>query len=507
MTDPSRFIDRRALLGATTGLGLVGPVADAVGATPAALPVANTTPPEEVTQLLSRYLVGASYRDLPPEVRRQGVRTLFNWVGCAVGGSRHEAVDRALAALGPFSGAPQATVLGRSERFDCLTTALLNGIASHVFDYDDTHLKTIIHPAGPVVSAILALSQRFTISGDAFLNALVLGVETECRIGNSVYPEHYEMGWHITGATGAFGAAAACGKLLDLDEHQMAWALGIAASQPVGLKVQFGSMTKSFHPGRAAHNGMTAALLAQQGFTADPTAIEGKDGWGQALSTRHNWAEVTLGLGTRYEAALNTYKPFACGIVSHPAIDAAIQLRNEHHLQSPEVEAVTLHCNPLVPSLTGKTDPMTGLEGKFSIYHCVAVGLIFGAAGERQFSDAVVRDPEVAALRRKIVLRIDPMVSADKCDLTLRLKDGQVLTRHIEHAVGSLEAPMTDQMLEAKFADLAKGVLPDAQARRLMDLCWGIEKLDRAGDLALAAADCTSAGVPLTPRRGQSDHG
>src|SRR5207245_2566714 len=151
---------------------------------------------------------------------------------------------------------------------DVMHAALMNGISSHVFDYDDTHLRTIIHPAGPVASALLALSEYQPISGRDFVNALVLGVETECRIGNAVYPAHYDIGWHITGTVGPFGAAAAVGKILGLNEQQMVWALGLAAVQPVGLKEMFGSMTKSFHPGRAAQNGLTAAFLASKNYTS-----------------------------------------------------------------------------------------------------------------------------------------------------------------------------------------------------------------------------------------------
>ena len=480
---PTLFGRRAVLGGAAAAAAAVNAPAPAMS-----VPDAPLQPPPAVTRILARYIVEARFADLPETVRKQGTRTLLNWVGCAVGGSRHEMIDKAIAALAPFAGKAEANVLGRAERFDIVTAALLNGAASHIFDFDDTHLKTIIHPAGPVAAAILALAQHRKVNGPDFLNALVLGVETECRIGNAVYPEHYSMGWHITGSTGPFGAAVACGKLLGLDEQQMTHALGIAASQPVGLKIQFGSMTKSLHPGRAAQNGMYAALLAQQGFTANVAAIEGKDGWGQALSTSQDWAQITDGLGMRYEAALNTYKPFACGIVSHPAIDAAIQLRNEFHLTGDEIEAVELHCNPLVPSLMGKTDPMVGLEGKFSIYHCVAMGLMQGAAGERQFSDAIVREPRVIALRKRITLRVDPTVPPDKCDLTLTLKDGRRLARHIEHAIGSLEAPMTDTMLEAKFRDLAHGILADAGTQRLIDLCWHVETLDDAGRIALAGS-------------------
>jgi len=467
--------DRRAVLAA----GVAAPVSGAAAQ-------AQASPPP-VTRILAHYIVNARIADMPTNVRREGCRTLLNYVGVAVGGSRHETVDHAIAALAPFSGKAEASLLGRRERFDILNAALINGISSHIFDYDDTHLKTIIHPAGPVVSAALALAQHKHVTGEDFLLAMLLGIEAECRIGNAVYPSHYDMGWHITGSCGVFGSAAACGKLLGLSEQQMVWALGIAASQPVGLKVQFGSMTKSFHPGRAAQNGLTAALLAAQNYTSDDAALEGKDGWAQALSRAVNWREVTDGLGTRFEAALNTYKPFACGIVAHPAIDAAIQLRNAYKLSASDITAIELRANPLVLSLTGKTEPTTGLEGKFSIYHCIAVGLIYGAAGERQFQDAVVRDPTVVALRRKVIVHPDPLVGTAQCDLVVRLKDGRTLSRHIEHAVGSLEKPMSDTELEAKFLDLADGILPPAQARALIVKCRAIEQEPDAGSLALAA--------------------
>ena len=168
-------------------------------------------------------------------VRKEARRTLLNWVGCAVGGSRHETVDIAIAALAPFSGPAQASVLGRRERLDILHAALMNGISSHVFDFDDTHLKTVIHPAGPVVSAILALAEHRPMSGRDFLTAMVVGIEAECRIGNAVYPAHYDRGWHITGTAGVFGAAAACGTLPGPDraaDGLGAWSRRDAAGRP-----------------------------------------------------------------------------------------------------------------------------------------------------------------------------------------------------------------------------------------------------------------------------------
>ena len=440
-----------------------------------------------VTRTLARYIVNGRYEDLPANVRKEGTRTLLNWVGVAVGGAHHETVDRAVAALGPFSGPSQASVLGRKERFDIMNTAFINGVSSHIFDFDDTHLKTVIHPAGPVVSAILALSEYRPVSGREFLNALVLGVETECRIGNAVYPNHYDIGWHITGTAGVFGAAAAAGKLLGLTEQQMVWALGLAASQPVGLRESFGSMNKSFNPGRAANNGLFAALLAAKDYTSSEGMIEAKRGWANTISTKQDYREITEGLGQRYEAALNTYKPFACGFVIHPAIDAAIQLRNEYQLTPEMVDRIELRVHPLVIELTGKKTPQIGLEGKFSVYHSVAAAMIDGAAGEKQYSDRAVRDARTIALRDKVNATVDPAIKAEQVDMTVKLKDGRTLHKFIAHAIGSVEVPMSDKQLEAKFSDLAEGVLPAAQVRALMDACWKVEQLPDAAAIARAA--------------------
>ncbi len=442
---------------------------------------------QNVTHTLARYLVNARFEDLPANVKKEGTRTLLNWVGVAVGGSGHETIECAIAALAPFSGPPQAGLLGRRERFDILNATFVNGVSSHIFDYDDTHLKTIIHPAGPVVSAILALSEYHPVSGKDFLNALVLGIETSCRIGNAVYPEHYDVGWHITGTAGVFGAAAATGKILNLTEQQMVWALGLAASQPVGLRESFGSMNKSFNPGRAGTNGLFAALLASSNYTSSDSMIEARRGWAHTISTKQDFSEITEGLGLRYETTLNTYKPFACGIVIHPAIDAAIQLRNQYHLTADQIERIDLRVNPLVLELTGKKTPQAGLEGKFSVYHAIAIAIIDGAAGEKQFSNRAVLDQKTIALRNRVIVTVDSAIRPEQVDMTMTLKDGRKLHKFIQHAIGSVEVPMTDQQLEAKFTDLADGILPRAQSQRLMEACWQVTQLSNASTIAREA--------------------
>jgi len=483
--------DRRDFLGTLSlaGLaGLAGSDTTTNASEAAGQDAAHTDVGKDVTRTIANYVVSGRYEDLPAGVRKEARRTLLNWMGCALGGSRHETLDAALAALAPFSGPPQATVLGRRERMDILHASLMNGISSHVFDFDDTHLKTVIHPAGPVVSALLALSEYRPMSGQAFLNAMVLGIEVECRIGNAVYPAHYDRGWHITGTAGVFGAAAASGRILGLSEQQMVWALGLAATQPVGLREMFGSMTKSFHPGRAAQNGLTAALLASRNFTSADTGIEGKSGWANVLSTTRAYAEITGNLGKTYEVLLNTYKPFACGIVIHPTIDACIQLRNAHQLTANQIERVDLRVHPLVLELTGKRTPQTGLESKFSVYFAAALAIVQGSAGMRDFSDQNARSPVIAGVRDRVTATVDPSIKEDQVRATITLTDGRKLETFIEHAVGSLERPMSDTDLEAKFMGLVDGVLAAPRARVLMDRCWKIDSLPDAAELARAAA-------------------
>ena len=447
----------------------------------------------EVTRTLARYVVNARYADVPAAVRKEAVRSVLNWLGCAVGACRHEAVDCALEALSPFAGKAEASVLGRTEKTDILLAALLNGISSHVFDFDDTHLPTIIHPAGPVASAIFPLAEHMPVTGTELLHAFILGVEAECRIGNSVYPEHYDVGWHITGTTGVFGAAAAAGKLLKLDEQQMVWALGIAGTQSSGFREMFGTHCKSFHPGRAAQNGLSAALLAKANFTSSNQVIEAKRGFANVMSTRHDYARITEGLGKTFEVSLNSYKPFACGIVIHPAIDGCVQLKKQHHLTGDEVAKVELTVAPLVLELTGKKTPQVGLEGKFSVYHSCAVALLFGAAGEKQYSDAMVKDPKVVGLRDKVEAKIGK-IRDDEVHVRLTLKDGRVLEKYIEHAIGSKEVPMTDQQLDEKFHVLADDVLGHDHAARLLAMAWDIEKLADAADISRACAPTAHTG-------------
>ena len=435
----------------------------------------HNAPP--VTQILAQFVASHPSRGWSDAVDHEAHRTFMNWLGCAVGAAHHEAADAALAAVNLLQPAPQASVLGRSEKVDMASAALLNGITSHTFDFDDTHLKTIIHPAGPVASAVLALAEHIGSTGREMIDALVLGIDVSCRVGNALYPDHYDRGWHITGSTGTLGAAAACARLLKLDAQKTAMALGIAASQPIGMREQFGTMTKPFHPGAAARAGLMSALLASQRYTASPRALEAPRGMMQTVSTKNDWSEITHELGQRFEISFNSYKPFACGIVIHPSIDACAQLR-ERFIQEgvtlEQIERVELKVHSLVLELTGKKEPQDGLQAKFSVYHGCAAGLTYGHAAEEEFSDAIVNRPDMVALRRKVVATVDDSIDEASADVTAVLHDGRRLHVFVAHAIGSLQNPMSDTQLEMKFQGMSDAVLGAGRTSELINACWAL---------------------------------
>jgi 2-methylcitrate dehydratase PrpD len=444
--------------------------------------------PVEITRGLADYVVNSHFEDIPADVRREAVRSLINFVGCAVAGSRHETVEAALAALKDLAAKGDAVVLGRSERLDPMNATLVNGISSAVLDFDATQFKrTNIHPSGPVLPPLLAFMSSQPVSGAAFLHAYILAVEVACRLANGVFGEE-NPGWHVTGATGGIGAAAGVGRLLGLDAEKMTAAFGIAATQAGGLREMYGTMCKSFTPGRTAQNGYLAALLAARGFDSAERAIEGDKGLALVMTGRPAERDILQGLGQNFEILHNIYKPFACAIVSHAAIDGALQLRKSHAFTINSIAGVHLLVSPPTLALAGKRDPRTGLESKFSVYQGVALALLYGDADPRRFQDSYARDPALAALRARITAETRAGLAKDQAEVTITLGDGREMKTRIEHAVGSLVNPMSDADLDDKFRGLCEEALPKPKIERLLELCRGCETLADASAIAVAAA-------------------
>jgi 2-methylcitrate dehydratase PrpD len=404
-------------------------------------------------------------------------RTLLNVLGTAIGASNHPGT---VALTGP-AGRPGAIVVpGRREPLGILDAAAAIGFAAHVEDFDDTDLVTVLHPGAPVLGACLAAGQHVACSGRELLDAFAIGCEAQMRLARSISPSHYDLGWHITGTCGVVGAAVGAGLLLRLDGRRLRDAIGFAVAQTLGHREAFGTMLKAYHPGKAASNGLLAAWLAHRGLAGPDDPLGGPGGFAAVLSQSFDPGMLTRGLGEEWVLESNSFKPYPCGIVCHPAIDAGIALHGKVK-SADAIAGVTVGCHPLVLELTGNPDPKDGLEAKFSTVHGVAAGLADGQAGLAQYTDSAVRSESLAALRGKISLVIDSALDRDQATATLITRDGHVLTQRVTHARGSLRRPLTDDELLAKVTALVQPVLP-GRAPRIASAVH-----DLAGSRTLAA--------------------
>src|SRR5262245_38525140 len=298
------------------------------------------SPGLNVTKDFGDFLARFRFDDLSERAIHEARRGVLDWIGCALAGSGHPTIDKLLAVFAPISGKPQATVLGRKLKLGPMEAALANGQMGHMLDYDDTHMGgVVLHTSGPILAALLPLIERGGVGGREFICAYAAGFEAGVRVGQSA-PGHHAGGWHLTGTLGSIAAGAAAARLLGLDAQRTTWALGIAATQAGGMQQNRGTMCKSFHAGKAASNGLLAGLLAQQGFDSTEEMIEGRRGFCRIYSDKAAPEVVLDQLGTRWEIARNGHKPYACGVVLHPALDAMIALRGSAVGQHEEVARV-----------------------------------------------------------------------------------------------------------------------------------------------------------------------
>lgn len=445
------------------------------------------------TRELADFVVRTRYADLSADLVHHARRSTIDCLGVSLGAAEHPSLSILLDTIGTLGGHPQATVWATDRRSSVAHAALVNGHLAHVLDYDDSYMPevTILHGNAPLVPAALAVGEWLGASGEGYVLAFALGFEIEARMALSAGQAHYGHGWHVTSTVGALGAAAAVGKLLTLDEQQMTYALGIAGTQAGGLSEVLGSMTKGFHPGRAAMNGVLAALLAQRGFTSAEDILTGRHGFHNVFPSDRNLEALADGLGQRWELRRAAFKAFACGIVVQPMIDGLIRLRDEHGVSADEVDSIEARVNPTVLLPTGKTDPKTGLEGKFSVYHTAAVAVIDGAAGPAQYTDERVLDPKVVDLRKRVRVVPDDGLRKDEAHVTLHLNDGRELTHYVPHGIGTAENPLTDAQLARKFHSLVEPIMGQARTDDLLATLDRLERLSSVGELAEQLARST----------------
>ena len=435
-----------------------------------------------LTKTLCGHLATARFSDLSPAAQRQAQRGVLDWVGCALAGSRHKTVDTLLAVLQEAGGRQQATVLGRSLKLGRLDAPLANGQMGHVLDFDDTHMGgVVLHASSPILPALFSLAERTVVSGADLMLAYAVGFEAGIRSGLTA-PGHHKGGWHLTGTLGTIAAAVAGGKLIGLDAQKLTYTMGIAATQAAGMQQNRGTMCKSFHAGKAAQNGVLAALLAERGFDSTQEIIDGRKGFCRVYSDTAAPERLIAGLGESWLIEANGHKPYACGVVLHPLIDAVIAIRSRERIDPEAVSEINLRVHPYVLSITDVAEPSTGLQSKFSAVHSAAVALIDGEAGIAQYSDAKAADPIVAALRRKTKAIADATLGSDEAYATITAGDKRHEI-HIPHAAGTAANPMSDGAIEAKFLANATPIIGDNRAQSVVEFVWALERRADVRDL------------------------
>jgi 2-methylcitrate dehydratase PrpD len=452
--------------------------------------------PEQITTRLADFAVNTNAAQWPDAVHREALRSFFNVAGCTIGGARHPMVEIADRTLGVFAGPQQATLLGRGRRADILHASLINGLASSIYSFDDTHETAVVHPAGPIAAAVLALAEYRPVSGEDLLTAFALGVEMTCRLclGTTVPPADGSFAWSGTGITMSFGAAVAVGRLLRLDTQKMRVAMGLALSEAAGFRAMHGTAAVSFMPAHGGQMGLRAALLADAGFTAGLSGLEGKSGYLSVFCTTPDLDALAGGLGERFEVLRNTYKAYPCGIVIQPIIDACLKLR-EDHLSDPggpdpdKIASVAIQASPGAMALCNNRNPKDEMQAHVSLHHWTAVALIRGTARIKDMeTETAVKDPALMAFQSKVEAILNPALAADQTEVTITMTDGARHVCRIEHGIGSKLNPMSNADLERKFFGLAEPVVGSAHTRELIEKTWNVAKLADAGELARAAA-------------------
>ncbi len=442
---------------------------------------------DPVVNCMAQFAMQACWQSLPDDVRREAARAWLNWVACTVGGSRMPSVDAAVKGL-LLMGSGNVPVLGRVERLSLPDAALIGSLSASAHTFDDTHLSTITHPTGPVAGALLACAYQLgelgqLVSGEALLTALAVGIELECRVSCAIAQGGANQGWYMTGLSGGIGAAAAVGRLLELNAQQMAYAIGLAAMQASGTRATHGSMAITFVPGIAARDGIVAAYMAAADFSCSAIAIDGRNGLLQVLTAGHDASQIRTELGTRYEMLNNTYKPYPCGIVIHPAIDACLHLVHAQHLNHLDIERIELRVHPDALNLCWRKLPENVLDAQVSLYHWVAACMVFGRAGVPEGELAAVMHTEVRALQERTQAAPDSTMGSNQACVIVFLRNGETLEHKTQDVTGSMTNPMSDAQLSEKFLSLTSPVLGARRAQVLLGKCLNMHAVHGAAEL------------------------
>jgi 2-methylcitrate dehydratase PrpD len=446
------------------------------------------------TQALANFASTCSYEIIPPETREKQKELLLDLLGCALGAVKTPEGLSALQAVSELeNGEGPAALWGTSRRASAAGAALMNGILAHTLESDDTHAEGCIHPGAPIIPAAVAVGEAVKASGKDLLAAIVIGYEVGIRIAIGVGPVSHRMhGWHATGTCGAFGAAAATGKLLQLTPQQMAWALGLAGVQHTGTWVftDDGSMCKRFHAGQAAQGGVNAAYLAWAGFTGPTRVLEAKDGgFFATTSDEYDISRVAKGLGEKYEAALTSPKPFSCCRHTHSTLDAVLRLVSKNSFKPEDVREVFVKTNSSAFKSVGKiVEPQTITEAQFSLPFLIGLAILEKRVFQDQFTMEKIKNPQILTLARKVKISVDPVVDRNypehwSSDVRITTSAGNELKMFVKDAPGELGNPLPKNLVQEKYQSLAKAALSPERIEKVEKMVLHMEGIKNVRDL------------------------
>ena len=450
----------------------------------------------EYTRELAKYASELTFKAVPDTAIQDCKKLTLDTLGIAIKGSRTRHGEIAAGIAHDLGGKQESTVIGYGYRTGCLNAAFANGVMAHAIDFDDDYQPGIIHVGCAVISAALAIGEAQRSSGKDLIRAIIAGYDVSCRVAASVSPTHHTpLGFHPTATANCFGVAAAVGILLKLKQNEMVNALGIAGDQAGGLRQYHydGSMIKHFHGGKAAQNGIFAALLAQKGFTGPSQILEGDWGFCKVLTCNdYNLEELTRGLGEIFSISQTSMKPYPSCRATHPSIDAALSLQQEHNIDTRQIEKLNLRVYDVTFTSNNKPSPETGLQALLSQQYCVADALITGTVEVDDFSPEKIKDEKVRGLMGKIEVIEDASLTRSFREnmnrrpvaMEIIMKDGKSFTRSIEYPLGNPENPMSSSQVTDKFKSLASAVLDEEKSGKLLNSVMNLEQIEDVRELA-----------------------
>jgi 2-methylcitrate dehydratase PrpD len=459
-------------------------------------PFATVPDDMTITKDAAQFVETVAFGHLPGEVLRVGTRCLLDGLGLYVAGSDHECVTVLARLAKEIGGKGEALLLGdRKTKVPAPIAARIMGTAGHAHDWDDSQVSLdpdhvyglLTHPTTPALTSALVTAQMLgKVSGKDFMLAFMTGFEVETKISEWMFSQHYKRGFHSSGTVGTFGAYTAAAKLLGLTGDSLRHGFGVAASFAAGIRINFGTMTKPLHVGRACENGVTAAILARAGYTADPSALDGIWGFCAVQGGGVTAAKLAQGFGRIWSIDKPgvSIKPYPCGVLTHPSADLMARLVKQHAVRSEEIESVVLHAGSNILNPIRYPIAKNHLQAKFSLPAILSMIALNGKAGKREFSDDFVGGDAMQAMQTRVSCQFDPAIEALGFDkmrsrITITLKSGALITGDADERYrGGPENPLTDAEVEDKVFNCTEGVLGREATRRLLDQAWKVLELD-----------------------------